>query len=54
VTINLSRSSIRILVNGDVKDSCDTAEIFEFEALMKSLLEKLNVVEVSMRIRSST
>jgi len=34
-------------VNGDAKDSCDTAKIFELEALMKSLLEKPNVVEMS-------
>jgi len=34
-------------VNGDAKDSCDTAKIFELEALMKSLLEKLNVIEMS-------
>jgi len=40
-------ASIGIIVNGDVKDSCDTAKIFELEALMKSLLEKLNVVEMS-------
>jgi len=40
-------ASIGIIVNGDGKDSCETAEIFELEALMKSLLEKLNVVEMS-------
>jgi len=40
-------ASIRIVVNSDTKDSCDMAEIFELEALMKSLLEKLNVVEMS-------
>jgi len=44
-------------VNSDAKDSCETAKIFELEALMKSLLEKLDVVEMSnknqVRIRSS-
>jgi len=39
-------ASIGTVVNVDAKDSCDTAEIFELEALMKSLLEKLNVVEM--------
>jgi len=34
-------------VNGDAKDSCDMAEIFELQVLMKSLLEKLNVIEMS-------
>jgi len=34
-------------VNGDAKDSCDMAEIFELGALMKSLLEKLDIVEMS-------
>jgi len=29
------------------KYSCDTAKIFELEALMKSLLEKLDVIEIS-------
>jgi len=42
-------ASIRIIVNSDAKDSCDTAEIFELEVLMKSLLEMLNVVEVSKK-----
>jgi len=40
-------ASIGIVVNGAAKDSCDMAEIFELEAHMKSLLEKLNVVEMS-------
>jgi len=40
-------ASIRIIVNSDAKDSYDTAEIFELEALMKSLLEKLDVIEMS-------
>jgi len=40
-------ASIRIVVNGDAKDSCDMAKIFELEVLMKSLLEKLDVVEMS-------
>jgi len=34
-------------VSCDAKDSCDTAEILELEVLMKSLLKKLNVVEMS-------
>jgi len=29
-------ASIRIIVNGDAKDSCDMARIFELEVLMKS------------------
>jgi len=41
-------ASVGIVVNSDAKDSCDTAEIFELEELiLKSLLEKLNVVEMS-------
>jgi len=37
----------RIIVNSDAKDSCDMAKIFELEALMKSHLEKLDVIEMS-------
>jgi len=40
-------ASIGINRKSDAKDSYDKAEIFELEALMKSLLEKLNVVEMS-------
>jgi len=40
-------ASIGIIVNGDAKDSCDMAKIFQLEVLIKSLLEKLNIVEMS-------
>jgi len=40
-------ASIGIVVNSDAKDSCDMAKIFELEVFMKSLLEKLDVVEMS-------
>jgi len=39
--------SIEILVNGDAKHSCDMAKIFELEVVLNSLLEKLDVIEMS-------
>jgi len=40
-------ASIEIVVNGDAKHSCDMAKIFELEVLLNSLLEKLDVIEMS-------
>jgi len=40
-------ASIGIVVNNDAKDFCNMAKIFELEELMKSVPEKLNVIEMS-------